>query len=253
MAHAVSLLYHDVVLHGEFEASGFQSPDANRYKLDEQLFDAHLEAIAARVVPGGRLFTFDDGGRSATAIAARLSARGWRGHFFVPTDFIGRPGFLQPAEIRAIAENGHVIGSHSCSHPLRMSSLDPARLQREWVDSRRALEDIVGGPVTTASIPGGYYSRRVAAAALEAGYTRLFTSEPVTRPWRIGSLRVYGRYAVWRDDPPALAAALAAGRLRPRVRQYLAWNAKKALKRAGGRRWLWFRRLYFARGAQRRL
>ena len=42
---AISLLYHDVVLHGEFAASGFPGADAAVYKLELADFEQHIEAI----------------------------------------------------------------------------------------------------------------------------------------------------------------------------------------------------------------
>lgn len=244
MARTISLLYHDVVQIGAFGSSGFQSPDADLYKLDERQFTDHLTAIARRTAPEPRLFTFDDGGKGAMRGAELLSARGWHGYFFVPTQFIGTPGFITAGEIRQLAAAGHTVGSHSCSHPPRMASLAREELMREWVDSRTALEGILGAPVVTASIPGGYYSPLVAQTAEAAGFRDLFTSEPVATPWRIGELRLYGRYSVQQHTPADTVAAIAAGDLAPRLQQYAYWNLKKVLKRAGGTYWLRFRKTY---------
>jgi hypothetical protein len=240
----ISLLYHDVVAAGDFGSSGFQSPDADLYKLDEARFAAHLNAIADRVTPTDRLFTFDDGGASARRIGDVLAQRGWRGCFFVSTDFIGTRGFVTGNDIRMLVAQGHRVGSHSCSHPARMAALPPEQLRHEWRRSRAVLEDILGQAVDTASIPGGYYSLTVARTAGEAGYRELFTSEPVATPWDVDDLRVYGRYSVQQSSSPELVAAIAAGDVGPRLRQFVYWNAKKVLKRAGGTFWLRFRKSY---------
>lgn len=244
MERTISLLYHDVVPAGANASSGFNSADADRYKLAESQFGLHLDAIAARVTPSPQLFTFDDGGASARRTGQLLTERGWRGLFFVPTNFIGTEGFVTPADIRALACDGHMIGSHSCSHPMRMAALSRQRLLQEWIESRKVLEDILGHAVPVASIPGGYYSAGVAAAAEEAGYTELFTSEPVATPWCIGNLRVYGRYSVHQSSRARRVAALAAGDRLPRMQQFAYWNVKKLLKRAGGDYWLRFRKSY---------
>ena len=244
MARTISLLYHDVVFAGAHASSGFRSADADRYKIDEARFRAHLDAIAARVQPGPQLFTFDDGGASARRVGHLLAERGWRGVFFVPTNFIGTDGFVTSSDVRTLAAEGHAIGSHSCSHPLRMAALSHARLLQEWVDSRRVLADILGRPVSIASIPGGYYSTAVAATAAEAGYTELFTSEPVATAWCVDDLRVQGRYSVLQTTSAEVVAALAAGDRLPRLRQFAYWNLKKVLKRAGGEYWLRFRKSY---------
>lgn len=244
MTGSISLLYHDVC-ESESPVSGFDRPDADVYKLTAAQFAAHLDAIARRVPPGDRLLTFDDGGSSAIRVGEQLSARGWRGWFFIATDYIGQPGFLDGNQIRALARAGHVIGSHSCSHPLRMSALPQDTLLDEWRRSRGVLEALLGCPVRAASIPGGYYSRRVAEAAAAAGFAELFTSEPVARPWRIGALHVFGRFSIQRTTPPERAAALAAGDRLPRLQQYIWWTLKKRLKQAGGPYWLELRDAYF--------
>jgi hypothetical protein len=92
--------------------------------------------------------------------------------------------------------------------------------------------------VTTASVPGGYFSRVVAETAAEAGVQLLFTSEPTSRPMRVGSCTVLGRYTLRRDDPGSRAADLVAASNRARVRQWSIWNAKKVLKALGGASYL---------------
>jgi peptidoglycan/xylan/chitin deacetylase (PgdA/CDA1 family) len=258
------LLYHDVIAPGDYGASGFQSPDANIYKLERAEFERHLAAVAAgaggnvhliseaRVLPGTQvLLTFDDGGASAHAcIADMLEARGWRGHFFVTTDYISRPGFLSAAEIRALRARGHIIGSHSCSHPARMAKCTPPEMDREWRESAATLSDILGEPIETASVPGGYFSRAVASSAAQAGIRVLFNSEPVTASHTIEGCLVLGRYGVQQGVSARWAGAVAAGAPWPRFEAWAFWNAKKALKRIGGEYWLEFRRSYLRRRSQ---
>jgi peptidoglycan/xylan/chitin deacetylase (PgdA/CDA1 family) len=255
---ARSLMYHDVIGPSAVAASGFPGVDADRYKLDVGLFDRHLFAITRAVtragaerIAGVRALTwrkpasppavvlhFDDGGASALHVADRLEHTGWRGFFHITTDRIGTPGFVGEADVRELAARGHVIGTHSCSHPSRMSSLPLAEIVREWVDSRARLEQVVGGPVTVGSVPGGFSSPAVIRAADRAGLELVFTSEPTSHfEWVRGCL-VLGRYAIRRGMPARVAAELAAGAILPRWEQWASWNAKKALKRLGGRHWL---------------
>jgi peptidoglycan/xylan/chitin deacetylase (PgdA/CDA1 family) len=245
-----SLLYHDVVPGDDPDASGFRGAGAAVYKLTEARFRAHLEAIASatgtppvRIADAGAtpqdrlpwLLTFDDGGASAAlAIADALAQRDWCGHFFVTTARIGTPGFVDEAAIRALVGAGHVVGSHSASHPARMSGLGPAALLDEWKRSADRLSDILGQPIRTASVPGGFYTSLVAGAAAAAGIRVLFNSEPVLRSVSVGECLVLGRLSLRRDDPPRRAAAFATGRAGPRIAQWLGWNARKAMKRSLG-------------------
>jgi peptidoglycan/xylan/chitin deacetylase (PgdA/CDA1 family) len=234
----LSLMYHDVVENGNYAASGFSGAGPDIYKLDREEFARQLEAI--RAAGGGEaLLTFDDGGASAyDPVAAMLEPYGWRGYFFVTTDWIGRPGFLKTEQIRELDERGHVIGSHSCSHPARMSHESWESLIAEWRGSTERLAAIVGHRVTVASVPGGYYARRVAEAAAEAGIETLFTSEPTTAVHTVNGCRVLGRYVIMRGMGPEWAAGFATGRLGPRLRQALLWNAKRAAKALGGTTYL---------------
>jgi hypothetical protein len=246
---SIGLLYHDVV-EADLAQSGFAGIGADRYKLRRAEFEAHLVAIAAASTqratsvlapPDGNALalymTFDDGGSGALVSADMLERRGWRGHYFIVTDLIGKEGFLDADGIRDLEQRGHVIGSHSCSHPDRIDLLDDGALRREWERSAEVLAEVTGVRPLTASIPCGTYTRRVAEAAAAAGYAHLFTSEPVTTAWRIGGCLVHGRYSIVRGTTPQEAGALAAGSLTATGRQLAMWNAKKALKVAARPLW----------------
>ena len=259
---AISLLFHDIFA-GDPGESGFVSAAADRYKLTVADFDAQLDGVAAaRTEPPilasalehylpkrlngvsyGDLdvappfvITVDDGGESYyTTLAGRLERRGWRGHCFVSTDFIGERGFLSRSQIRELAERGHVIGSHSASHPARFNALPFHRIATEWASSRAALEDIIGQRVDVASVPGGYYSPVVARAAFEAGIRVVFTSEPITRVGKSSGCVLVGRYTIRRGDANDLASRLVSAPPGARTRAWASWNAKGLVRPLLGR------------------
>jgi peptidoglycan/xylan/chitin deacetylase (PgdA/CDA1 family) len=257
---AISIMYHDIVERGEEEASGFSGADANIYKIEIEKFEEHLAKISESRNSADKVtelngeqnhffITFDDGGRSAyKQTAAALERRGWRGHFFVATDFIDTPTFLSASEIKELDSRGHIVGSHSASHPLRMSSLSPEELRREWRVSIEKLSGILGYRVTTASVPGGHFSRAVAVAASQSGIKTLFTSEPTTRVYKIDDTTVFGRYTIQRQTPVETVAAIACGDLTPRLRQFLFWNSKKILKKIGGENYVKIRKRLLSKG-----
>jgi len=236
-------MYHDVVA----------DKGADVYAISPQRFRAHLDAIDRRPATadslgsGDWMITFDDGGESALPVGQELARRSWRGYFFISTDAIGRPGFLDWDGVRAVAELGHVIGSHSVSHPDRMADLSPEQLLDEWQRSAAVLAEELGGRVTTASVPGGLYSDEVGRAAAAAGYTTLFTSLPSQRPGSIDGCRLIGRWAIRRDTSAAQAAAAAAGRPLPWARQRAAWRLRGIVKTVAGRRYESVRRTLLAR------
>lgn len=252
-----SLMYHDVVAGGDWDASGFPGPSAASYKFQLEEFGRQLQMLAATGLRFPRVYdldadagdacliTFDDGGVGAVAAARLLDRHGMAGHFMVTGARVGTAGFVAAADIRALAAAGHVIGSHSHTHPADISRLDPAALAAEWRDSVAALAQITGDAVDVASVPGGFHSRAVGQAAAAAGIAHLFTSEPTTAVGRIGSSRILGRYALQRGITPDQVAALATGQGRARARQWLLWNAKKPAKRYAGPAYRWLRRRAF--------
>lgn len=252
----ICLEYHDVVT--DTDASGFPGGAAGSYKVTPEAFRAQVAALAGLGVPVVRIdradavpargiaLTFDDGGVSAADPTARwLEDAGWYGHFFIASECVGKVGFLDGASLRDLAGRGHVIGSHSRTHPLRMASLTAADQRAEWRDSKAALEDAVGMELPVASVPGGALSNSVIETAAEAGIRVLFTSEPETRVWQHAGCVVVGRYTVRRSHAPSDVAALCRPGGGARARQWVAWNAKKALKRLGGPAYLAVRERIF--------
>lgn len=243
----INLLYHDVTAAGADDASGFAGPEAARYKLTSTDFCCHLDRIAnaatqqpvavAENLPANEncwTITFDDGGVSnATIIADELERRHWRGWFFIATDFIGSPTFCSKEQLRDLHQRGHLIGSHSCSHPERISNCSAERLLDEWTRSCAVLADIIGQPVTTGSVPGGFYSTAVARAASHAGIKLLFNSEPTTSEFTVEGCRILGRYNIYRGMHADDATALLTSPVR-RWRQAAFWTAKKAAKSVAG-------------------
>jgi peptidoglycan/xylan/chitin deacetylase (PgdA/CDA1 family) len=236
---ARTLMYHDL----SDSPSGFNDAWARQYKISENEFSLHLDALAAaglsdRIASVERaawekipvFLTFDDGGASFQRIAELLSLRNWCGHFFITTGRMGEADFLDTSDIRAIHSLGHVIGSHSVNHPTRMRALSRDELDREWKESIDTLEQTLGARVGTASVPGGFYSREVALSAARAGIRFLFNSEPVERVRDVEDCRLIGRYYIQRGASAQRAAAFASGDWRTCTGQRLQWNARKVLK-----------------------
>ena len=239
-----------------YQSSGFPGEGANLYKLSLSSFQRHLDALTAAVgnsmglLGDGRdvVLTFDDGGVSAiTLIADELERRQLRGYFFVATDFVGEPGFMNKKQIRDLHSRGHVIGSHSCSHPPMLNRLPYDTILDEWRTSVERLSDWTGSAVTVASVPGGYYSKQVARAAAEAGIGTLFTSEPTDRVGMVDGCHILGRHSIQRDTPPSRAVDYATGAPLALAGEWAFWNAKKAAKRLGGPLYLRAREAVLAR------
>ena len=244
-------MYHDVV-GGGGSASGRAGAPAGHYKLTWERFVEHLDCIEALAgeppalldaLPPARgespswSLTFDDGGVSAIEVSEELARRGWRAYFFITTGRIGTIGFVDRDAIRALDRMGHVIGSHSVTHPARMAALAPDELLYEWQASVETLVEILGKPVRTGSVPGGHYRRGVAVAAARAGIETLFTSEPVRTARTVSGCLVIGRYSIRQDTSARDAAGAAAGHAAPWLRQYVGWNLRKPVKALAGQQY----------------
>src|SRR5262245_42283081 len=237
-----ALMYHDIVAAGAENMSGFPGRDAALDKVRIDDFGKDLTAIANTVALQPAI-TFDDGGVSAVAAADALERHGFIGHFFITTNYIGTRGFVTERDLRELRRHGHVIGSHSCSHPLRMGHCSWPQLLAEWTRSGSILSEMLGEEVTVASVPGGDFAPQVAETAARAGYRRLFTSEPTIEARRAFGLTLLGRFTIQRWTTAQTAAGLAAGEWLPCARQALVWNTKKISKRVGGERYLQLRKL----------
>ncbi|HWM56169.1 MAG TPA: polysaccharide deacetylase family protein [Solirubrobacterales bacterium] len=253
-----TLMYHDVIgpdgVRGGFEGAGagVYAVSADEFErqmdgIERVLGEPPLRADAPLPPRGGWLLTFDDGGSSAALAGAALARRGWAAHFFVVTERVGQPGFLDWEGVRRLAAEGHVIGSHSHTHPQRIGSLPPERLREEWSRSVTALSEAIDAPVTTASVPGGYYSDAVGGAAAEVGIATLFTSQPRRAMEGIEGCALVGRFAVRGSTPTQTVVSAAAGKVHPWLRQRAGWAARGAAKRIGGRHYERLRRVLLSR------
>lgn len=216
----ISLLFHDVYVREPGE-SGFSSPQADRYKLSLADFERQLSGLAGLETPASLVthleqrrgdrrlsmaITVDDGGLSYyTVIADRLEQLGWRGHCFVPTTFIGTRGFMDASQLRELDARGHLIGTHSATHPARFSALTGDQMRAEWSESRDVLQNLLGHEVHVGSVPGGDFSNVVAGTAADAGLRFLMNSEPVTYARMVNRCMVAGRFTIRRGARTSLA------------------------------------------------
>jgi hypothetical protein len=128
-----------------------------------------------------------------------------------------------------------------------MSEIPSELLAAEWKDSVAVLSEILGEPVRSASVPGGFYAPRVAEAAAAAGIRVLFTSEPTTHVTEVAGCLILGRYTVYRGLSAQYAGDLAAGSRVALIQQQLLWGVKKVLKTAAAPLWDGARQVLFSK------
>lgn len=190
----INLMYHNVTSN-LFPYSGFSDIAACQYNIDIATFEKQI-VVASQY--NNVVFTFDDGGSSFyTIIADILERYGKKGIFFISTAYIGKNGFLTPSQITDLNKRGHIIASHSHTHPEWMSKLSAEESLKEWKTSKQILESIIQEPVLLASVPNGDVSKMVIRNLVKAGYSDIYTSEPTIHNRKFTrSVTIHGRFAI---------------------------------------------------------
>jgi len=202
------LLYHGVTSDtgeglsaqaGIFNYRGkFITPQAFRKHLEwlKRDFDiVPLTEMLEERRPRSLALTFDDGyANNYTDAFQVLRELGVPATFFVTTDWIGRPEFMSPKELRALKEAGMSVHSHARTHAF-LDAMGQDAAAGELESSKKRLEDILGARVPYISFPGGRYNAMVLERARQAGYSAVFTSVPFSLK-RHKDMFMIGRYAV---------------------------------------------------------
>lgn len=181
------------------------------YITGSTMFERHLDLYARlRQEESPHLspeITFDDGHVSNLELAAPiLRSRDMTAHFFITVGWTGKkPGYMSWADLQSLHQAGHTIGAHGWTHTL-LTHCSDGELQKELRDARLTLEDKLGTTITTMSLPGGRYNRRVLTACEAAGYCEIYTSVPRAESLPLGT--TIGRLNIRGDMQPDWIARL---------------------------------------------
>lgn len=184
----VCFMFHDVKIH------------PRRWNLTPEAFENTLRVI--RSFREKVIITVDDGGvGNFHYIHPLLEKYELNAIFFIPTAYISgknnsRQNYMNSDQIKEISASGHIIGSHSHSHPRNIALLGREKVIDEWKRSKLILEDITGSSVTSCSIPGGFYSSNQLGILGELGYEKVFNSTPQYGLKNIDGLQIAGRFSI---------------------------------------------------------
>ncbi len=185
---AVILGYHAIQ---RGEPAAWQTREQAFYTVEARDFAAQLDLLqragctcclpenflaSAQNHPKTVLITFDDGHESdLTIVLPALQERSLCATFFVCVDFIGRPGYMNWPQIKALSAAGMSVQSHGMlHHDLTQFSEDD--VFHELRSARLCLERNLERPVRYLALPGGFASHQVYRAAARAGYDAVFNS-----------------------------------------------------------------------------
>jgi peptidoglycan/xylan/chitin deacetylase (PgdA/CDA1 family) len=128
-------------------------------------------------------------------------------------------GLMDLAQLRALAGDGHEIGSHSMTHALLRSELAPD-FERETAGARALLREATGAEVRSFCYPDGAHDGAAVAAVRAAGYSAAVTTRPGTNrppfaPFELARVNVEAEPNEAGDGSLSFARLLL--RLHPRV------------------------------------
>jgi peptidoglycan/xylan/chitin deacetylase (PgdA/CDA1 family) len=136
---------------------------------------------------------------------------------FVPTGSLGAiPSWLCESEhfdrdervmsvdqLLILKEN-HLVqfGSHTVDHP-RLSLLKDEEIRKQLRVSKNVISGIIGKKITELALPHGDFNEVVIQIALDEGYNRIYTLEPVAYDAKSDPCaHLIGRFSVSPDDWP---------------------------------------------------
>lgn len=137
-----------------------------------------LEEFVDHNSTGNTILTFDDGLISDYSEAfPALQDRGIKATFFITAENIGKPGYMSQSQIIELARYGMEIASHGLQHRY-LVNLSESDARREIQDSREALQQLLGKPVTSFAPVGGHYMSWMIGFSRDVGYRAFATMIP---------------------------------------------------------------------------
>jgi len=194
------------------------------------LMEAVERLALGSLPPRAVALTFDDGYASVVETAwPMLRKRDMPATLFVCSEYLPGTGRFDWDTRESIHERhrlataqqvadahaeGLDIGSHTRTHPW-LPALDDRALERELVESREVIGDLLRAPVRSLAYPTGGWDRRVRAAAARAGYTAAVTVSKGTNRRRTHPLSLHRAFVPEETDDLDLLLDGAYGFLRP--------------------------------------
>ena len=121
--------------------------------------------------------SFDDGYEDNLLGADILTRHNLPFVIFITTDFIGKNLYLSKKQIKELANNKLCrIGAHGKTHK-RLGDLSEKEQYKEILNSKNALEDILGFNINQMSYPHGSCTQKTKDIARECGYKLVGSSD----------------------------------------------------------------------------
>ncbi|WP_423149709.1 polysaccharide deacetylase family protein [Rubrolithibacter danxiaensis] len=120
------------------------------------------------------MLTFDDTDLDQYTIAApEMKKYGFKGVFFIMTVSIGRPNYMTKEQIKALSDNGHVIGSHTWDHH-NFKKYEGEDWVTQIEKPTKKLEEITGKPIKYFAYPFGLWNTKGIPELKKRGFIAAF-------------------------------------------------------------------------------
>ena len=162
------LMFHEIIF-SENENTGWNLYTNGKYSVSLDAFKSFVEKFKNNFE-----YTFDDGGLSNLKAAKILEKFGIKGYFFIPTFFIGKPGFLKISDIKIISKN-HYLFPHSHNHNMTTSNFE--YLSNDLKKAKEILEPLIN-KCDSFCLPGGSFSKNHYKSLLENEFKYIYHSAP---------------------------------------------------------------------------
>ncbi|HYH03143.1 MAG TPA: polysaccharide deacetylase family protein, partial [Bacillota bacterium] len=133
------------------------------------------------------IISFDDTDEEQFRIAKpEMDKYGFKGVYFIMTISIGRPRYMTKEQIKQLADEGHIIGSHTWDHHrvdryLPENTIEERGVKKvvnDWdqqlAKTKTRLEEITGKPVEYFAYPFGIWSSEGIPEIQKRGYKMAF-------------------------------------------------------------------------------
>ena len=129
--------------------------------------------------PGGKakalVMSYDDGSAHDRRLVEIFNRYRIRATFHLNSAKLGQEHHISPVEVRTLYQ-GHEVSCHTVSHP-DLTTLPDEDIEREVLQDRETLQNILGGPVRGLAYPFGRYNDRVVSLLPKLGIEYARTAE----------------------------------------------------------------------------
>lgn len=131
-------------------------------------------AAAKPLPPKPVMLSFDDTRVEHFTIAAsEMNKYGFKGVFFIMTIGIGKKNYMTSEQIKALSDNGHVIGCHTWDHH-KVKTFQDNDWNKQIDQPKQELEKITGKTITYFAYPYGLWNDSAIGELKKRGFKAAF-------------------------------------------------------------------------------